>query len=224
MKTVDAADMLAPPEVPDSIGLFENVSDIYDPTRHWLDGLRPVHPDFSRDAQIQDILTSIKGTLLDKILTGCLQLVEEIKNQSINRYSILINSMRKNSNLWLAVVSAQKYGVIYLCSRSEARSVYRTLVHEQQYEARLVNNFLSENFAAVRAINYGVHSYIHHSAIQMTLAKRFIPPRAIAALGKCSFATKAHTPFHPFGHEESFWIPGKECTYAYSPYCVQFFK
>ena len=63
-----------PIETRNSVAFFEDVSDMYDPTSDWLDGMIPAHPSFGKDAQIQDILTSVKGFLLNKILDGCLEL------------------------------------------------------------------------------------------------------------------------------------------------------
>ena len=172
-----------PIETRNSVAFFEDVSDMYDPTSDWLDGMIPAHPSFGKDAQIQDILTSVKGFLLNKILDGCLELVQDVRYQSIDMFSILNSSLHKNTGLWQAIVSTQKYGVIYLCSRSDARNIYLELLQKNPHKAQLVNNFLSQDSAAIRAINYGVHQYIHDATICTTLARKFVPPYAIAAIG-----------------------------------------
>ena len=121
------------------VTVFEDVPDYDD----WLDGTVPGHPHFEEHAQIQDIVATLKGLLLDKILDGCEKLVQNVEHQSFDLFTISSTSLRNNPGLWKAVISGHKYGVIYLCSRSDARNAYLDVVQKSPLEVQLVNNFLS---------------------------------------------------------------------------------
>ena len=159
------------------ITIFEDVSD-YD---NWLDGTVPDHPHFERHAQIRDIVAKIKGLILSKVLDGCEKLVQNLKCQSTD---ILNTSIRQNPGIWKSVISGHKYGVIYLCSRSDARDAYLDVIQSSPFEVKLVNSFLLQDSTATRAINYGVQQYICSEFIETIFASKFVPPNAVAALGE----------------------------------------
>ncbi len=166
-----------------ALALFEDVPNEYD---EWLDGFVPDHPYFDKDALIQAVVLTIKDVLFHKILNGCAELLKALHLQNADQSDILTISLSQNQVLWKAIISGHKYGVIYLCSRTDALNLDSSVIQQCPTEARLINEFLSQDSSAIRAINYGVRQFIHDDRIQTTLAARFVPPHAIAAIGKLS--------------------------------------
>ena len=174
------------------VAIFEDVLN-YD---QWLDGVVPYHPDFEKAVRIQDIITPIKSLLLSKILEGCERLVRNFEYRDTIMFTILHSSFHHHNRLWQAVISGHKYGVIYLCSRSDARDFYLDVVKKSPSETQLVNDFLSKDYAAIRAINYGVHQFIHDETIEKDFASKFVPPNAIAAIGEYILTQLTNTFIH----------------------------
>ena len=178
-----------------AVAIFKDVPNDND----WLDGLVPNHPDFEGVARIQGSVTTIKAPLLNKILEGCEKLVQTIECPNPRVMAALNDSIRHHVRIWEAVISGHKYGVIYLSSRWEARNLHVDVIRSNPLEAQLIDNFLCQDNAVIRALNYGVHQFIHDASIEKNFASRFIPPFAIAAVGEwlnfilqgtpCSFTT-----------------------------------
>ena len=159
--------------------------------QEWLDGFVPDHPYFDKDALIQAIVLSIKDLLFQNILAGCAELLKVFRPQNADLLDMLTRSLSHNPVLWKAVISAHKYGVIYLCSRAEARNLYLSVTKESTVEAHLIDGFLSQDSSATRAINYGVRQYIHSDTIETTRATCFVPPYAISSSGRFSLQSNS---------------------------------
>ena len=149
--------------------------------KEWLDGTEPDYPDFDRDGEIQGIVLGIKGPLFDKIIEGCEAVLEAYPSPNTRTKEMLSHSIKIQKPLWKAIISAHKYGVIYLCSRVDAASHYKE-IRECPSTAYFINEYLSENSLATRAINCGIRIYLHDEP-QLMFATSFVPPYAIGALG-----------------------------------------
>ena len=82
--------------------------DTYDPTTDWLNGLCPAHPGFDNHCRIQDILTTIKLLLLDKIFEGCTNLVKELEYQCMENITYEDWEEGNRLNLWNVVAEKEK--------------------------------------------------------------------------------------------------------------------
>ena len=149
--------------------------------KEWLDGLEPDYPDFDRDGEIQGIVLEIKGPLFDKIIEGCEAILDAYPSADTRTKEMLDQSIKVQEPLWKAVIAGHKYGVVYLCSRVDAASHHKEL-RECPSTAYFINEYLSENSLANRAINYGIRLYLHDEP-QLMFATTFIPRYAIGALG-----------------------------------------
>ncbi|KAI1957044.1 hypothetical protein LOZ58_005966 [Ophidiomyces ophidiicola] len=163
------------PEI--DLPLFEDLPEEYDPSTWWLDGHAPAHPHLDNDVAIKFWVKAIKQPLLACILEGCGILLERANEHA------LLSSLVSHELLWQAAVSVQKYGVVYLATRSECRDEFRAAVEGELALFRQIDEFLRRDGQANRAINYGVHRLINTGGFTVEHQQRLIPPRAIAALG-----------------------------------------
>ncbi|KAI2000055.1 hypothetical protein LOZ20_002860 [Ophidiomyces ophidiicola] len=163
------------PEI--DLPLFEDLPEEYDPSTWWLDGHAPAHPHLDNDAAIKFWVRAIKQPLLACILEGCGILLERANEHA------LLSSLASHELLWQAAVSVQKYGVVYLATRSECRDEFRAAVERERALFGQMDEFLRADGQATRAINYGIHRLINTGGFTVEHHQRLIPPRAIAALG-----------------------------------------
>lgn len=181
----DVAQELRPILDPISSGLalFSDCPETFDPARHWLDGSSPSHPLFEQSERIQEIVHHIKDKLLESILQGCRIILESIADQPGDHLPILRRSLKSMPELWKAIVSVQRYGVIYLADRAEARRAFRPLVREHPTEAEIIHSFLQEG-NNIRAVNYAVHSLVTGGYLQVDTPGRLVPPNAISSISE----------------------------------------
>ncbi|KAI1983939.1 hypothetical protein LOZ53_005670 [Ophidiomyces ophidiicola] len=163
------------PEI--DLPLFEDLPEEYDPSTWWLDGHAPAHPHLDNDAAIKFWVRAIKQPLLACILEGCGILLERANEHA------LLSSLASHELLWQAAVSVQKYGVVYLATRSECRDEFLAAVERERALFGQMDEFLRADGQATRAINYGIHRLINTGGFTVEHHQRLIPPRAIAALG-----------------------------------------
>jgi hypothetical protein len=165
-----------------SLPLFSTYLGNYDPKIDWLDGL------------------SLKAGLFDSILKGCKILLEK---QSLNGSVVapaVLESIDDLPDLWKAMISVQKYGVIYLASREECRETFYPLYLNNGYLADQIGQFLSSDSNATRIINYAVHHRINHSRSQLEYPGKLVPPYCISSIGPRHFAVRA-CDFHTLSDE-----------------------
>lgn len=101
----------------------------------------------------------------------------------------LRESLEQNSSLWKAVISVQKYGVIYLLNRAEARKLYPLYLAERTLAAQ-IDCFLQENCNFHRVINYAVHRFINKETHELIYPPKLVPPNAISSIGFRCFAVR----------------------------------
>ena len=172
-----------------SLPVFSSCGDEFDPTKHWLDGLSPAHPLFENANLINKIVHAIKNELIDAVLVGCATLLKNFQDASLFSIPTLRISLEQNPSLWKAVISVQKYGVIYLGNRAEAKRLYRIYSAEKD-AADQIDRFLQYNCNFHRVINYAVHRYINSSTNHVIYPGKLVPPNAISSIGHKSFAVR----------------------------------
>ena len=173
------------------LDVFANAPVEYEPSVDWLDGLKPAHPCFDDSARIEKITTEIKNDLLEYALEACHHLLKSPPHDSILQHAFLCTSFSLRPNLWIAALSAQHYGVIYLVSRFEAREKYHSIMVTHPEEVDTIDNFLQTDAAGIRAINYAVHAYITRGRLLVDHAAGFVPPNAISSLGERHVTVRA---------------------------------
>ncbi len=169
--------------------IFSSCEDGFDPTRYWLDRLSPAHPLFEDADRIDDIVCAIKGDLIDAILVGCKTLLECRPDASLFPTLILCETLERNPLLWKAIISVQKYGVIYLASRGEAKTLHRIYLAEKN-AADQIDQFLRHNGNFHRVVNFGVRRFINNSTNHVIYPEKLVPPNAISSIGYRSFAVR----------------------------------
>jgi hypothetical protein len=174
---------------PTTLPLFSSCKKVFSPTTDWLDGQCPAHPFFDDDLRIQEIIRNIKTGLLDTVLDGC----EILLRRSINDGSQLqlLASIDELPELWKAIISVHKYGVIYLANRSESTASFYPLYTAHICLADQIDAFLYNQSNGIRAINYAVHKWINNSKNQIEYPPKLVPPNAISSIGKRHFAVRA---------------------------------
>ena len=171
----------------ESLLLFSSCGKTFDPEVDWLDGLSPAHPFFENAAQIKDIVCALKEELLDAILSGCSILLE--REPCPTSCSVLCESLKRQPSLWKAIISVQKYGVIYLSNRAEAR-MFHPLYLANKDLALQIDLFLQEERRFHRAVNYAVHSFIKKQTNTVIYPLKLVPPNAISSIGHKHFAVR----------------------------------
>ena len=174
-------------ESPVSLLLFSSCGQTFEPKNDWLDGLSPAHPFFEDAARIEEIVRTLKEELLDAILSGCMILLE--RDPRPTSFPILWESLKRCPSLWKAVISVQKYGVIYLSSRAEAITFHPLYLAERNLAAQ-IDLFLRENCNFHRAVNYGVHYFINKETNKVIYPPKLVPPNAISSIGIRHFAVR----------------------------------
>ena len=176
--------------LPTRIPLFADVQDRYHPEVHWLDGSVPQHPFFHDSSRIQDIICEIKTRLAENLLIGCVKLVNSLPRPHTADVAVLGRSLQAHPGLWIAVLSAQKYGTIYWVSRSEARSSFWPLVRNHLAEAGRIDRFLRRDGMACRAFNYAVFCLVKGHWLKVEHATKLVPPNAISCIGNGAIAVR----------------------------------
>ena len=171
----------------ESLLLFSIRGETFDPELDWLDGLSPAHPLFEDAAQIKDIVRALKDELLDAILSACTILLE--REPRPTSYSVLGGTLKRCPLLWKAVISVQKYGVIYLSNRAEARMFHPLYLSEESL-AMQIDLFLREERRFHRAVNYAVHCFISKRTNTVIYPLKLVPPNAISSIGHRHFAVR----------------------------------
>lgn len=169
--------------------IFSSCEDSFDPIRHWLDRLSPAHPLFEDADRIDEIVCAIKGDLVNAILIGCKTLLERCPDTSLFPTSILWETLERNPLLWKAIISVQKYGVIYLASRGEAKTLEQIYLAEKK-TADQIDQFLRHNGNFHRVVNFAVHRFINNSTNHVIYPEKLVPPNAISSIGYRSFAVR----------------------------------
>jgi hypothetical protein len=167
----------------DSLPLFADIPGDFNPEVDWLDGSSPDHPFFDNHSDIQSIIHSIKGHLLHNVFLGCKAILGKLPQPQTQGVSTLRRSLDEKPELWKAIISAQKYGVVYLISRSDARQQFWPLVQENPVEADEIDAYLREDATAIRAINYAVYRLVTKGVFKVDNPTRFVPPNAISCVG-----------------------------------------
>ena len=170
-----------------SLPLFSSCGKAFDPEQDWLDGLSPAHPLFEDAAQITDIVRALKEELLDAILLGCKILSEREPRSAL--CSGLGESLKSHPSLWKAVISVQKYGVIYLSSRAEARMFYPLYLADKDL-ALQIDLFLREERRFHRAVNFAVHYFVNKKTNTVEYPLKLVPINAISSIGRRHFAVR----------------------------------
>ncbi|KAI8625199.1 hypothetical protein F5Y19DRAFT_275251 [Xylariaceae sp. FL1651] len=154
------------------------------PSIGWLDGSSPSHPHFDDAVTIHSIITEVKDDVLGFALEACQLILDSIMPESEPTHDLLAETLSQNPSLWRAVILAQRYGVIYFMSRSEARSKYHPLMEQNRIASDTIDNFLrSHNAAGTRIINYAVHAFVTRGGLRVDYATSCVPPNAISAVG-----------------------------------------
>ncbi|KAF7585203.1 hypothetical protein BBP40_011750 [Aspergillus hancockii] len=156
---------------------FDDLPPAYEPSTWWLDGHSPAHPHFNNAESIRYRAKAIKRPLLRYILEGCKTILEK------TNHTFLLPSITQQETLWRAAISIQKYGVIYLATRSECREEFLPAVSSNLDLFNEINAFLSQDHNGTRAINYGVHRLVNSTTFTVDHRTRLIPPAAISAIG-----------------------------------------
>jgi len=144
-----------------TLPLFGRIEN-YDPSTDWLDGASPRHPFFDNPTRLASIINEIKNHVAAHLLTGVGKLLALLSKQDpTTTTSKLQEILVSNPSLWLAVLSAEKFGVIYWLSRAEARD-YLPLVRAHEGDSHLIDGFLSANngLNGARIFRYAVRSIV----------------------------------------------------------------
>jgi hypothetical protein len=179
---------MAPKELETSV--FSDVAFDFDPETDWLDGNSPVHPFFDNSSRMQKIVCDIKVQLLESILIGCYATMNEHPKPHTQYVAALVQSLVGNPELWTAIISAQKYGAIYLVSRSEARNRFLKQIVATPTEAEMVDAYLQKDATAIRAINYGVYYFVTNRGLRVDNPPKFVPRNAISSIGDRHIAVR----------------------------------
>ena len=172
-----------------SLPLFSACSESFDPKKDWLDGLSPDHPFFEDHEKIARLVRAVKSDLLEATRHGCQLLLERHPSDATST-SRLVESLNSHAPLWNAMISVQKYGVIYLANRAESREFYQC--YSANHETRdLIADFLQSDNNITRAINYAVHRVITDGTKEVIYPSKLVPPRAISSIGSKQFAIRA---------------------------------
>ena len=177
--------------VSDQLLLFSCVPEDFTPEVDWLDGDEPAHPFFDDALRVQQIICSIKAELLHNILRGCAAILGSLTEQGEPNISVLRQTLKEDPSLWRAIISAQRYGVVYLASRLEARQCFQPLVENHAPEADIIDSFLGKDAVAIRAINYGVGRYVTEGGLKIDNPACLVPPNAISSIGKGHVAVRS---------------------------------
>ncbi|KAL8831861.1 MAG: hypothetical protein Q9191_000613 [Dirinaria sp. TL-2023a] len=170
-----------------SLLLFSSCKNTFEPNTDWLDGLSPAHPLFDDAARIEEIVQSLKEELLDAILSGCTILLQRTPGHI--SFPILEESLKTYRSLWKAIISVQKYGVIYFSSRADAR-IFRPLYLAETSLSSHIDRFLRENHNFHRTVNYAVHYFINKVTNKVIYPPKVVPPNAISSVGFRHFAVR----------------------------------
>lgn len=170
-----------------SMLLFSSCGKTFEPNTGWLDGLSPAHPFFEDAARIEEIVRSLKEELLGAILSGCTILLQ--RNPGQTSFSILYESLKSDRSLWKAIMSVQKYGVIYLSNRAEARTFHSLYLAERSLGSQ-IDCFLRANHNFHRAVNYAIHYFINKVTNKVIYPPKLVPPNAISSIGFRYFAVR----------------------------------
>lgn len=168
-----------------NLRVFETLPSNYEPATWWLDGHSPAHPQFDNARRIQFWSTVIKEPLRQCILEGCRILLERENN------SLLLWSISQHELLWKAAVSVQKYGVVFLATRSECREDFLPAIEFHPVLFSKIASFLSTDANAIRAMNYGVHRLVNSGILMVDHQQRLVPPTAISAIGPNHITVRA---------------------------------
>ncbi|KAI3340201.1 hypothetical protein F4824DRAFT_497784 [Ustulina deusta] len=167
-----------------NLPLFASLPTSYNPSYEWLDGSPSLHPYFDNAMKIHSIITEIKDDILTFALEACRLILNDIAPADEPTYNLLSETLSQNPDLWHAIILAQRYGVIYFMSRSEARLKYYPLMAQNPTASDVIDDFLrSHNSAGVRIINYAVHAYVTRGGLRVDYATSCVPPNAISAVG-----------------------------------------
>lgn len=170
-----------------SLLLFSSCDKTFEPKTNWLDGLSPAHPFFEDAARIEEIVRTLKEELLDAILSGCTILLQRDPRRI--SFPILCESLKRYRSLWKAIISVQKYGVIYLANRAEARTFHPLYLAERNLAAQ-IDLFLQEDCNFHRAVNYAVYCFINKESNKVIYPPKLVPPNAISSIGFRHFAVR----------------------------------
>ncbi|KAF8247317.1 hypothetical protein K440DRAFT_629330 [Wilcoxina mikolae CBS 423.85] len=176
----------------DSLSLFADLPHDYRPETDWLCGGAPDHPFFEDSTRIQDIIRRIKEHLLNETLEGCRHILNNLKlhGQDEIQNVQLRQSLDENPQLWKALISVQKYGVVYLANRADARNQFLPLINENPAKAKTISFFLEHDAVAVRAINYAVHHFVTRGGLKVENPTKLVPPNAISSIGNSHIAVR----------------------------------
>ena len=170
-----------------SLLLFSSCGEPFEPKVDWLDGLSPVHPFFEDAARIEKNVRSLTEELLDAIISGCTILLE--RDPHTSSFPVLYESLKSHRSLWEAIISVQKYGVIYLLNRAEARAFHSLYLAERSLASQ-IDWFLQEDCNFRRAINYAVHYFINKGTNKVIYPPKLVAPNAISSIGFRHFAVR----------------------------------
>jgi len=174
---------------PKDLPLFADIPGVYSPDTQWLDGQSTNQPFFDQASRMRDIVSGIKNDLLDGAIEGC-ELVLSSQEPS-PEITALQRSLETHPELWKAMISVQKYGVLYLMSRSDARH-YLPVIQENAVEAAQIADFLQQDAIAIRILNYAVHEFVTGGKqCQVDKPPKLVPPKALAAVGERHVAVRA---------------------------------
>ena len=163
---------------------FEELPPAYEPSTWWLDGHCPAHPHFDNADRIRLRTKEVKRPLFQYILEGCRILLERAGNNS------LLLSFDQHETLWSAAISVQKFGVVYLATRSECRDEFLPAVESNLDLFNEIVAFLSHDNNAIRAINYGVHRLVNSNTFTVDYQTKLVPPTAISSIGPNHIAVR----------------------------------
>ncbi|KAE8138043.1 hypothetical protein BDV38DRAFT_292447 [Aspergillus pseudotamarii] len=163
---------------------FEELPPAYEPSTWWLDGHCPAHPHFNNADRIRLRTKEVKRPLFQYILEGCRILLGRVDNMS------LLLSFDQHETLWSAAISVQKFGVVYLATRSECRDEFLPAVESNLDLFNEIVTFLSHDNNAIRAINYGVHRLVNSNTFTVDYQTKLVPPTAISSIGPNHIAVR----------------------------------
>ena len=173
---------------PKELPLFADIPS-FSPDTQWLDGKSTNQPFFDQASRMRDIVSGIKNDLLDDAIEGC-ELVLSSQEPSPET-AALRGSLETHPELWKAMISVQKYGAIYLMSRSDARR-YLPVIQENAVEAAQIADFLQQDAIGIRILNYTVHEFVTGGKhCQADKPPMLVPPNALAAVGERHVAVRA---------------------------------
>ncbi|KAF8533210.1 hypothetical protein BDD12DRAFT_762318 [Trichophaea hybrida] len=173
-----------------SLSLFTDLPQNYHPETNWLCGGTPNHPFFDDSNLIQDIVRRIKEHLLNETLEGCRNILNDHYRQDEIQNKKLRRSLDENPQLWKALISVQKYGVVYLANRADARNQFLPLTNQNPAETKAISSFLEHDAVTIRAINYAVHHFVTRGGLKVENPTKLVPPNAISSIGNAHIAVR----------------------------------